>query len=87
MSLGFSDSQGLFKELENSFYFHELKSKLHKAMFIFVTSYHSIEGTGELLIQNLMTFAQGYQNVSFLEGKISMCVTQVDPDLRDDPDM
>ena len=34
-----------------------------------------------------MTFAQGYQNVSFLEGKIAMCVTQVDPDFRDDPDM
>ena len=73
--LGYSDSQGFYKELVNAFYSHELNSRLNFAMFIYVTSHHAIQGTGEMLIQNLITFAQGYDDVSFLEGKISMCVT------------
>ena len=81
------DTKGLDKELAISFYFRELGKRIKKAKFVFVTSYHALKGTGEQLITNLKTFAQAYKNVEFLEGKISMCVTQVDADLKNEPEM
>ena len=50
-----------------------------KAKFIFVTSFGSIEiQGGRPLIDNLTNFANSFKDVSFLDGSISMCVTQVD---------
>jgi hypothetical protein len=50
-----------------------------KVKFVFVTSFGSVDlQGGRILIDNLANFANSFKDVSFLEGSISMCVTQVD---------
>jgi hypothetical protein len=76
---GFADTEGIDQELLNAYYISSLLENVQKAKFVFVTSLGSINiQGGRPLIDNLTNFADSFKDISFLEGKISICVTQVD---------
>ena len=74
---GWKDTEGAEQEIPNSFFIKRLLKLSDNVKFIFVVKEASIVHIYSDFLESMQNFTNMFDDVSFLENSIALCVTQV----------